>query len=107
MDAILDSLFPKHARRDLGGVTVGLDIGLLTDPPLRWPLPRLAIIFAIACVMYTTGSLVSRTVWRKAAATSSRLPSDKGPAIARLIQLALAVIDALLLIATSFPPMIR
>jgi hypothetical protein len=106
LDAIFDSLFPKHACRDLGGVTVGLDIGLFTDPLVRWRLPRIAIIFAIGCVMYTTGSLISRAVWRQAAATSSRLPSDKVPTIARIIQWTLVVLDVFLLLQTSFPPVI-
>jgi hypothetical protein len=106
LEAIRDSLFPKHARRDLGSVMVGLDIGLFTDPPLRRPLARSAIIFAIGCVVYTVGSLMFRAVRRRAAAANS-VPSYKVPAIARFVQWTLVVIDVFLLISTSFPPAIR
>ncbi len=101
-----DSIYPKYASWDLGGLTIGLDIGLFTDPPLDWPLARIAIIFAICCVVYTAGSLIFNAVRRRDVATRSGL-SRKEPALARLIQLALAVIDAFLLIAMSFPPTIR
>jgi hypothetical protein len=101
------TIYPKYASCGLGGVTIGLDIGLFTDPPLDWPLARIAIILGIGCVVYTAGSLISRAVWRREAATSSRVSSYKSPAMARFLLWTLAVIDAFLLIATSYPTMIR
>ena len=97
------SIYPKYACRDLGGETVGLDIGLFTDPPIRWPLARMAIIFGIGCAMYTAGSLTLRAVRRRAAVANS-LPSNKVPALARVVQWTLVVIDVFFLIGTLFPP---
>ncbi len=100
------TICPKYASRDLWGVTIGLDLGLFTDPPLDWPLARISIIVAIGCVVYSSGSLILNSVRRRDLAMPSRL-SRKEPVIARFIQLALVVMDAFLLIGTSFPPTIH
>ena len=100
------TIYPKYACLDLGCVSIGLDLGLFTDPPLRASGVRGTIILAIGCVVYTAGSLMFNAVRRREAATRSGL-SRKEPVIGRIIQWTLAVIDAFLLIVTSFPPSIR
>ncbi len=102
-----DSIYPKYASWDFGGVSIGIDVGLFTDPPLRASGARGTIILAIGCVVYTAGSLMSRAVRHKTSETMSHLPSCKVPALARLVLWTLAVIDACLLFATSYPPTIR
>jgi len=98
-----NSYTTQYPRLDFESVSIGIDIGLFTDSPLKCPLARIAIIFAIGCIMYTAGSLMFRAVRHRAAAASS-LPSYKVPAIARVVQWTLVVIDALLLLWSSFPP---
>jgi hypothetical protein len=57
-------MFPRHARWDWSGVTIWLDIGLFTDPPLFWPFVRIPIVLAIGCTVYTAGCLVCSAVQR-------------------------------------------
>ncbi len=92
-----------YASSDWGRSGIWFDIELLTDSPLHWPLSRIAIILAIGCVVYTAGSLVSRVVWCREAATLRHSPTFKEPAIARFLQRPLAVIDVLLSLWLLFP----
>ncbi len=107
------TIFPKHARLDAHGVSVWFDIGLFTDPFGRWPLIRLAIMFAIGCFVYTTISLLVLVIMRVCGAAPIIPPQEntevprRDPPLIRLLLIGLAIVTFFFGFATLSPPAIR
>ncbi len=130
-----DSIFPKYARWEAGGVDIWFDIGLFTDPPHRWPFARITIVLAIGCTIYTIGYLLwgamrlagdvmggrphthshsapEPTSSYAAPSTGPRADDrsphhQKEPGIVRVVAWVLVAIIAFFLATTLFPPAVR